>query len=111
MSLPADFIGLGYEMSSVAAPGLLRPANDRYVKLVRGLGRNGVLRAGGIVANYTRYEPDGVTKAEKQDTVVTRESLEQFGAFLEKTGWSAIWSVKLRPGQDRGRSQGSTHCA
>jgi hypothetical protein len=38
--------GLGYEMSSVAAAGLLRPANDRYVELIRSLGRNGVLRAG-----------------------------------------------------------------
>jgi hypothetical protein len=98
ISLPANFTGLGYEMSSVAAPGLLRPANDRYVELVRGLGRNGVLRAGGIVANYTRYEPDGVTKAEKQDTVITRKSLEQFGAFLEKTGWTAIWSVNFAQG-------------
>jgi hypothetical protein len=102
ISLPANFTGLGYEMSSVAAPGLLRPANDRYVDLIRGLGRSGVLRAGGIVANYTRYEPDGVTKAEKQDTVITRESLEQFGAFLEKVGWSAIWSVNFAQGSIEG---------
>jgi hypothetical protein len=56
VSLSADFIGLGYEMSSVAQPGLLRMENLRYVNLIRTLGPSGVLRVGGIVANYTRYE-------------------------------------------------------
>ncbi len=96
--LPARFIGLGYEMSSVAPLGLLSVSNARYVELIRGLGRQGVMRVGGIVANYTRYEPDGTIKAEPQDTVITRASLEQFSAFLEKTGWSAIWSVNFAQG-------------
>jgi hypothetical protein len=96
--LPANFTGLGYEMSSVAAPGLLSPVNDRYVELVRGLGPQGVLRVGGIVANYTRYEPEGAPRAEKQDTVITRQIVEQFSAFLEKVGWTAIWSVNFAQG-------------
>jgi hypothetical protein len=29
-------------------------------------------------------------EAEKQDTVITPQGLEQFGAFLERTGWSTI---------------------
>lgn len=98
VSLPADFMGLGYEMSSVAEPGLFRATNDRNVELYRNLGRHGVVRVGGIVANYTRYEPEGTGKAEKQDTVITREALEQFGAFLERTGWTAIWSVNFAQG-------------
>jgi hypothetical protein len=96
--LPANFTGLGYEMSSVAAPGPLSPVNDRYVELVRGLGPQGVLRVGGIVANYTRYEPEGAPRAEKQDTVITRQIVEQFSAFLEKVGWTAIWSVNFAQG-------------
>ena len=66
--LPANFIGLGYEMSSVAQPGLLRVANHRYVDLIRTLGPSGVLRVGGIVANYTRYEPNGTVVAQPKDT-------------------------------------------
>jgi hypothetical protein len=98
VSVPVNFIGLGYEMSSIAPLGLLSPANRRYVNLIRGLGPQGVLRAGGIVANFTRYEPNGTIRAEPQNTVITRASLEQFGAFLRETGWSAIWSVNFAQG-------------
>ncbi len=96
--IPANFIGLGYEMSSVASLGLLSVENHRYVELIKGLGAEGVLRVGGIVANYTRYEPNGTIRAEPQDTVINRTSLEQFGAFLRRVGWSAIWSVNFAQG-------------
>ena len=96
--VPDDFIGLGYEMSSVAPLGLLSPANRIYADLVKGLGPAGVLRAGGIVADYTRYEPNGTIAAERQNTVITRASVEQFAAFLNKTGWKAIWSVNFAQG-------------
>jgi hypothetical protein len=91
-------MGLGYEMSSVAPMGLLSAENPRYVNLVRGLGSEGVLRVGGIVANYTRYQPDGVIKANEKETVITRASLEQFGKFLKTIGWRAIWSVNFAQG-------------
>lgn len=91
-------MGLGYEMSSVAPMGLLSAGNHRYVNLVRGLGSEGVLRVGGIVANYTRYQPDGVIKANEKETVITRASLEQFGKFLKTIGWRAIWSVNFAQG-------------
>ena len=96
--VPDNFIGLGYEMSSVAPLGLLSPSNHIYVELVRGLGPAGVLRVGGIVADYTRYEPNGTIVAERQNTVITRASVEQFAAFLRKTDWSAIWSVNFAQG-------------
>jgi hypothetical protein len=96
--VPADFVGLGYEMSSVATPGLLSEDNHRYVELIKGIGAAGVLRAGGIVADYTRYDANGTAKAERQDTVITRASLERFGAFLRKIGWSTIWSVNFAQG-------------
>jgi hypothetical protein len=96
--IPANFIGLGYEMSSVAPIGLLSPNNQRCVDLINGLGPQGVLRVGGIVADYTRYIPNGKIASERQNTVITHESLEQFGAFLKQTGWSAIWSVNFAQG-------------
>ena len=98
VEIPPNFTGLGYEMSSIATPNLLTPANRRYVELIKGLGPQGVLRAGGIVANYTRYVPDGTAIAERQNTVITRANIEQFAAFLEKTGWTAIWSVNFVQG-------------
>jgi hypothetical protein len=98
VEIPANFTGLGYEMSSVSAPGLLRTTNRRYVNLVRGLGATGVLRVGGIVANYTSYQPGGVSKSDRLDTVITRADIEQFAAFLSETGWNAIWSVNFAQG-------------
>lgn len=96
--IPDNFIGLGYEMSSVAPLGLLSENNSRYVKLVHGLGAKGVIRVGGIVANYTRYDPNGTIKADKQDTVITRASLDQFNRFLKDIGWTTIWSVNFAQG-------------
>ncbi len=97
-ALPADFIGLGYEMSSVATPGLLSVANQFYVRMVQQLGSRGVLRVGGIVADFTRYQPDGSPVADMHNTVITRPLLEQFSAFLRKTKWTAIWSLNFAQG-------------
>ena len=96
--LPANFIGLGYEMSSVAPLGLLSPSNDRYVRLVQQLGGQGVLRVGGIVADFTRYQADGTPLADMHNTVITRAALDQFSAFLKKLNWTTIWSLNFAQG-------------
>ncbi len=98
VKLPEDFIGLGYEMSSAARLGLLSAGNQAYVQLIRNLGPHGVLRLGGIVRDFTRYEAAGAVIAEPKRTVVTRRSLEQLRGFLDLTGWSAIWSVNFGAG-------------
>ena len=96
--VPTNFPGFGYEMSSVARLGLLSALNSRYVNLIRGIGNAGVLRVGGIVADYTRYDSNGTIIAERQNTVITHEGLEQFAAFLGRIGWTAIWSVNFAQG-------------
>lgn len=98
VSVSPNFTGLGYEMSSVAPIGLLSANNERYVALINGLGSKGVIRVGGIVADYTRYEPEGTIAAERQNTVITRQSIEQFAGFLARIGWTAIWSVNFAQG-------------
>jgi hypothetical protein len=96
--VPANFVGLGYEKSSAAVTGLLSETNSRYVQLLNNLGRSGVLRIGGIVSDFSRYEPDGRGAAEPKDTVITRAKLEQLSGFLKKTGWTAIWCFNLGQG-------------
>lgn len=93
-----DFTGLGYEMSSVATLGLLSASNHNYVALTKALGPSGVIRVGGIVANFTRYEPHGTMMAERQNTVITDASLNQFAEFLKAIDWRAIWSVNFAQG-------------
>jgi hypothetical protein len=98
VKVPANFMGLGYEMSSVATPGLLSNRNSKYLELVRGLGGAGVVRVGGIVADYSRFVADGKARAEPKDTVVTSARLASFGKFLDAVGWSALWSVNFAQG-------------
>lgn len=96
--IPTNFIGLGYEMSSVAQPGLLSVENASYIQLLRKLGRNGVIRLGGIVADFTSYSAAGRAIAEPKNTVITRACLQQLRGFLDQTGWTAIWSVNFGRG-------------
>ena len=58
-TIPADYMGLGFEISSVAVPGLLSASNHAYVKLVRDLGRQGVIRIGGNTSDFSRYDAHG----------------------------------------------------
>jgi hypothetical protein len=51
-AIPQNFVGLVYEMSSVARPGLLSSRNAPNVQLVRNLGREGTVRVGDIVADF-----------------------------------------------------------
>jgi hypothetical protein len=97
-SVPANFTGLGYEMSSAAQPGLLSAHNQPYVRLVRNLGPSGVLRLGGIVSDYTRYLPAGPPQTQPKNTVITRAALTQLRGFLDATGWTAIWSLNFGRG-------------
>src|SRR5580700_4323270 len=55
--IPPGFMGLGYEISSVARPGLLSAQNSVYVQLVRTLGARGVIRVGGNTSDYSSYSP------------------------------------------------------
>src|ERR1700744_6216257 len=90
-----DFLGLGYEISSVARPGLLSPANRAYVELVRTLGREGVVRVGGNTADYARYAAAATPVSSPYGTTVNDHTLKELGGFLEATGWKLIWALNL----------------
>jgi hypothetical protein len=95
-TIPADFLGLGFESLSVA--GLLSAQNQAYVRLVRNLGPSGVIRIGGNVSDYTTYEPNGRVATGPKATVLNDDSIRQFRGFLDATGWRVIWGVNLGTG-------------
>ncbi len=96
-AVPPDFIGLGYEISSVAA-GVLSPKNFAYVRLVRMLGPRGVIRVGGNTSDYASFVPHGSAVSSPKETVITPANLHELGGFLEATGWSLIWGLNLGRG-------------
>ena len=96
--IPDDFTGLGYEISSVAMPGLLSDKNRAYVQLVRGLGANGVIRVGGITSDSASFAADAVASAAAKATVINAANLRELGAFLDAIGWRLIWGLNLGSG-------------
>src|SRR5271156_5262175 len=92
-SAPRYFQGLGYEISSVATRGLLTPANTGYVKLVRQLGTQGVIRVGGNTADYAGYSAFAPAVSTPHGAVVNDAVLKDLGGFLEETGWQLIWAL------------------
>src|SRR5207302_421033 len=96
---PASYMGLGFEASSVATPGLLSADNHAYVRLVRNLGQQGVIRIGGNVSDFSVYDAKGTAKNLPKDTVLNAESLRQLRGFLDATGWKLIWGLNLGTGK------------
>ncbi len=97
-TLPPDYMGLGFEASSVAA-NLLSADNRAYVQLVRNLGHEGVIRVGGNVSDFSVYDAKGQSKALPKDTVLTAENFRQLRTFLDATGWKLIWGLNLGTGK------------
>jgi len=94
-SIPADFMGLSYEISSVAVPGLLSADNRSYVQLVRNLGQQGVIRVGGNTSDFSSYRAAGTPQSLPRGTVVNAENIRQLRGFLDAIGWKLIWGLNL----------------
>ena len=92
------FMGVGYEISSVAREGLLNATNSVYVQLLKTLGARGVVRVGGNTSDYASYSRDGNAVSSPKSTVVNRQKLEELGSFLDATGWDLIWGLDLGEG-------------
>jgi hypothetical protein len=100
-TVPADFIGLGYETSSIARPGLLSSQNAVYVQLVRTLGKQGVIRVGGNTSDYASYKETGEPSSSPEKmggSVINAAVLRDLGSFLDATGWQLIWGLNLGNG-------------
>jgi hypothetical protein len=93
-------MGLGYEMSSVARPGLLSASDHAYIQLVRTLSPRGVIRIGGNTADYARYSPAAPAVSTSFGSVVNDAVLRDLGGFLEATGWTLIWTLNLGRGSE-----------
>ena len=100
-TIPRDFLGLGYEISSVAIPGLLSADNRTYVQLLRTLSTRGVIRVGGNTSDDASFAPDKQAVSTPKGTVVNKAALQQLGSFLQATDWQLIWGLNLGSGDER----------
>ena len=101
--IPPDFMGLGYDISSVARPGLLSQQNAAYVQLVRTLGSHGIIRIGGNTSDYSSYAAAAQPISSPESgpgSVVNDAVLRDLGTFLKATGWRLIWGLNLGRGSE-----------
>ncbi len=96
--IPPDFMGLGYEVSSVSERGLFSASNHAYVQFVRTLSPAGVIRIGGNTSDYAAWSPNGPAVSSPKATVVDRRGIRDLGTFLRATGWRLIWGFNLGRG-------------
>jgi len=94
-AIPADYMGLGFEISSVAVPGLLSAKNQAYVRLVKNLGPQGVIRIGGNTSDFSSYDAKGEAKSLPKGTVTNEANLRDLRGFLDAAGWRLIWGLNL----------------
>lgn len=94
-AIAPDYMGLGYEISSVAIPGLLSAKNAPYVQLVKALGPRGVIRIGGNTSDFSTYAANGAPVSSPKGSVVTEANLTELRGFLDALDWRLIWGLNL----------------
>src|ERR1700693_2964228 len=94
-----DFLGLGYEISSVARTGLLSRGNGAYIQYLKSLGTHGVLRVGGNTSDYSSYSKNGPPVSSPKATVVDDSVIRDLAGFLDATGWQLIWGLNRGGGR------------
>lgn len=96
--IPADFVGLGYEISSVAEPRLLSANNRKLIQFVRTLGAQGGIRVGGDTSDWAHWSAEGKAVSSPKETVVNQAAIRDLGGFLHQIGWKLIWGLNLGSG-------------
>ena len=102
-TIPPDYMGLGYEISSVSVPGLLSARNSPYVQLVRNLGRHGVIRVGGNTSDFATYGATATPVSSPKGSVVNEANLIELRGFLDAVGWRLIWGLNLGGANSEGQ--------
>jgi hypothetical protein len=110
--LPATFTGLSYESAQLSHPGYFSEQNKDLVRLVRQLGKQGVLRIGGNTSDFDDWsssrgekdtqwnEPMGPDAGLNigRHTPVTESAIDNLRTFLDATGWKLLYGINLGHG-------------
>ncbi len=112
-TLPANYIGLSYEIEQLSDPVFFSPANTGLIQQFRALSRNGVLRLGGntsdvgwwkatadskqppLPSDVVLQTPQGERSPMDLAYAVTPEAVRNLRAFLDATGWTCLYGINL----------------
>jgi hypothetical protein len=106
--MPADFVGLSYEVQQLADPSFFAPTNLGLIRQFQALAPHGVLRLGGNTSEFAwwRATPDSPEPEHPQTRVVegepkpqyyavATESVRSLAAFLKATGWTCLYGIGM----------------
>jgi hypothetical protein len=106
--MPADFVGLSYEVQQLTDPGFFSAKNTGLIRAFKALTPHGVLRLGGNTSEFAWWKPtpdfpqpehpptrevEGEPKA--QYYAVTSEAVRNLAAFLKATGWTCLYGIGM----------------
>src|ERR1700758_1088451 len=106
--MPADFVGLSYEVQQLTDSNFFSPANTGLIRAFKELTPRGVLRLGGNTSEFgwwraTENSPEpahpqtrvveGEPKA--QYYAVTAEAVRNLAGFLKATGWTCLYGIGM----------------
>jgi hypothetical protein len=105
-----NFIGFGYETSSVARPNFFIGNNTIMIQLYRNLSSHGLIRIGGNISDHTKYMLDGTSapRTQKNTTVINKADLKNLGDFAQATGWKVMWGLNLATSSPKKVAQEAT---
>ncbi len=92
-AIAGDFMGLSYESALLAAPDYFSRDNHALLRLIRALGRRGVLRIGGNTSERTVWRPEGGEISGRY--VITPAAIDRFAAFVRELDWQVIYGLNL----------------
>ena len=106
--MPADFIGLSYEVQQLAEPDFFSASNIGLIRQFKALAPRGVLRLGGNTSEFAWWKPalDSPQPEHPQTRVVEGEPKPQYYAvtpsavrnlagFLKATGWTCLYGIGM----------------
>jgi hypothetical protein len=106
--MPADFVGLSYEVQQLADPTFFAPGNIGLIRQFKALASGGVLRLGGNTSEFAWWKATpGSPEPEHPQTrvvegepkpqyyAVTPEAVRNLAGFLKATGWTCVYGIGM----------------
>src|SRR5579864_9322946 len=106
--MPADFVGLSYEVQQLVDPGFFAASNIGLIGQFKALAPHGVLRLGGNTSEFGWWKATSDSREPEhpqtrvvegqpkpQYYAVTPEAVRNLADFLNATGWTCVYGIGM----------------
>ena len=106
--MPADFIGLSYEVQQLVDPSFFSAKNAGLIRCFREISTHGVLRLGGNTSEFAWWKPSPEMREPEHPQTrevvgepkasyypVSAEAVRNLAEFLKATGWTCLYGIGM----------------